>query len=110
MKESRFQSLLIKEIQRRYPESVVLKIGQNGTGKQGFPDLLILFRDTWAALEVKKSRTAHRQPNQDRRIHSLNDMAFARFIYPENKQEVLDDLERAFERHPGRNTCDPLSK
>lgn len=99
MKESRFQKKLINDIKKRYPEAVVLKMSQNGTGQQGFPDLLILFRRTWAALEVKRSKTAHKQPNQERRVDKLNHMSFARFIYPENMTEVLNELERAFEGH-----------
>ena len=97
MKENRFQSLLIKELKRKYPEAEILKIGQNGTGHQGFPDVLILFKDRWAALEVKRCKTAHKQPNQERRVRKLDQMSFARFIYPENKTEVLDDLERSLQ-------------
>lgn len=94
MKESDFQSELIKELKVEFPGCVVLKNDPNYI--QGIPDLLILHRDRWAALECKKEEIAHRQPNQEFYIHKLDQMSFARFIYPENKEEVLDELQRSF--------------
>ena len=64
---------------------------------QGIPDLLVLFRDRWAMLEVKASEDSPNQPNQEWYIARLNKMSFAAFIYPENEEEVLNDLQRAFE-------------
>lgn len=92
--ESEFQAELKKEIERRFPGAVVFKIE---TYVQGFPDLGILYKDKWAILECKKSRTAKKQPNQDYYVNHLNEMSFSRFIFPENKEEVLRDLQRAFE-------------
>ncbi len=92
--ESEFQAELKKEIERRFPGAVVFKIE---TYVQGFPDLVILYKDKWAILECKKSRTARKQPNQDYYVNHLNEMSFSRFIFPENKEEVLRDLQRAFE-------------
>ena len=65
---------------------------------QGIPDLSIFYNDKWATLEVKKSYEdflKHKQPNQERYVEKMNGMSFSRFIYPENKEEVLDDLQRA---------------
>lgn len=95
MLESRFQSSLIKDIKKRFPGCVVLK--NDPEYIQGFPDLTIFYKDKWAALECKKDANASHQPNQDYYIQQLNEMSFASFIYPENKQEVLDDLQRTFE-------------
>jgi hypothetical protein len=64
--------------------------------KQGIPDLTVLYKDKWATLEVKKDRRAHHQPNQDYYISKMNDMSFSAFIYPENKEDILDELERYF--------------
>ena len=63
MLERDFQAKLIKEIKNRLPGSMVLKNDPNY--KQGVPDLLVLHRDRWAALEVKASPKAKCRPNQD---------------------------------------------
>lgn len=94
MVESQFQKKLIKEIKSRFPGCVVFKT--DPTYKQGSPDLLILYNDKWAALEVKRSKTATHRPNQDIYVNQMNEMSFAAFIYPENKEEVLDGLSRSF--------------
>ena len=94
MLESKFQSALIKDLNHMFPGCVVLK---NDSGYiQGFPDLTILYRDRWAVLECKQYRGAKQQPNQAYYVDELNKMSFSRFIYPGNKEEVLDELQQAF--------------
>ncbi len=63
---------------------------------QGLPDLLILYRKRWAALEVKTSIKAHIQPNQTYYVNMLDQMSFASFISPEVERDVLSDLQQAF--------------
>lgn len=92
--ESKFQSELIKEIQKRLPGCLVMKNDPNYI--QGIPDLIVLFGNKWAALECKRSSAANRQPNQEYYIQIMNQMSFGRFIYPENKEEVLDEIQRSF--------------
>lgn len=92
--ERDFQSSLIKEIKKLFPGCMVMKT--DPTYKQGIPDLLILFKDKWAMLECKRSSTAHHQPNQDYYVDILSKMSFAKFICPENKKEVLDELQQTF--------------
>lgn len=92
--ESKFQKELIDEIKSRYPGAVALK--NDSSYIQGFPDWTILYRDKWAILEAKREQGARHQPNQDYYVNKLNDMSFSRFVYPENKDEVLDDLDRLF--------------
>lgn len=94
-KESKFQANLIKELKAKYPECVVMK--NDATYIQGIPDLLILYNDKWAALECKKSKTAHKQPNQEYYVNKMNSMSFAKFINPENKEDILDELSQTFE-------------
>lgn len=106
MKESDFQKALIDEIKKEFPGCIVLKNDPNYI--QGIPDLLILFRDKWAALECKKEKSAHHQPNQEHYIYVMNEMSYARFIYPENKEEILNELQRAFRTR--RTSRLPLSK
>lgn len=94
MAESKFQADLVKKLNRLFPRCVILK---NDSGyRQGVPDLIILHRDRWAMLECKRSRNAAQQPNQDYYVEQLGEMSFAAFIYPENEDEVLHDLQRAF--------------
>lgn len=95
MKESKFQSGLIKEIRERFPGSIVMK---NDAGyMQGFPDLTVLYGKHWAALECKRSAKESHRPNQDYYIQMLDEMSYASFVYPENKEEVLNGLQQAFE-------------
>ena len=94
MAENNFQAHLIREIKNIFTGCIVLKNDPNYI--QGFPDLLILYNDKWAALECKKSMSEKKQPNQEYYISKLNSMSFSKVIYPENKEEVLNDLQRAF--------------
>lgn len=96
MKENEFQSKLIKEIKDRFPECIVLKNDPNY--RQGIPDLTILNGNRWAALEVKKSKkdSLKPQPNQKYYVEKMNDMSFSAFIFPENKEEVLNAMEQSF--------------
>ena len=94
--ESKFQKELMDEIREQYPGCIILK---NDSGYiQGFPDWTILYKDRWAVLEAKRERGAKKQPNQEYYVDKLDKMSFSRFVYPENKDEVLEDLERVFKR------------
>lgn len=106
MKENKFQADLIKELKNEFPGCIVLKNDPNYL--QGFPDLLLLHNDKWAALECKREAKASHQPNQDYYIRKLNEMSYAGFIHPENKKEVLDELHKAF--RSGGSTCISGSK
>lgn len=94
-RESQFQSALIKEIQGKLPECFILK-NDGSNVPQGFPDLLILYKKKWGALECKRDKTAEKQNNQEYYVDRLNDMSFSRFISPENKEEVLNELYTTF--------------
>lgn len=94
MKERDFQSKLIKELQSIFQGSIVFK--NDSSYIQGIPDLLILYKDTWAALECKKSKDSKKRPNQEYYVNWMNDMSFAEFIYPENKEEIIGRLKKYF--------------
>lgn len=95
MLENKFQSNLIKEIKQRFEGCIVMK--NDSSYIQGIPDLLVLYKDKWASLECKKTANAKRQPNQEHYVGLMNEMSFSRFICPENKEEVLNELHKAFE-------------
>lgn len=93
--EREFQSKLIKELNNRFEGCIVMKLDSSYI--QGIPDLLVLYEDKWATLECKKNASAAKQPNQEYYVGRMNDMSFSRFICPENKEEVLNELQQAFE-------------
>jgi hypothetical protein len=94
MTESQFQKHVIRQLRSMFPGCEIQKM--DASYQQGFPDLLILWNNKWAVLEVKASASADTQPNQDFYITKLRHMSFAAFIYPENEREVLSALQQAF--------------
>lgn len=94
MKESVFQNEVINELKDRFPGCLILK--NDPTYKQGIPDLLVLYQNKWAGLEVKISSKANKQPNQNHWVNTMNEMSYASFIYPENKEDVFNEMELLF--------------
>ena len=96
MLENEFKTKLAKEIKELFPGAIVTHLDPNEI--QGIPDLLVLYKDKWATLEGKKSEKelGNPRPNQPYYVNKMNEMSFSRFVYPENKEEVLNDLQRAF--------------
>ena len=95
MTEARYQAQLIKKLKQMFPGCVISKM--DSSYQQGFPDLLVLWNNRWAVLEVKANGNADTQPNQEYYIQKLSSMSFAAYIYPENEKEVLSALQQAFE-------------
>lgn len=96
MLENKFQSKLIKEIKALFPDCMVLK--NDSSYLQGVPDLLVLYKDKWCTLECKKSAKANKQPNQNYYVDKMNAMSFSKFIYPENKEDCLNELKHFFNK------------
>lgn len=94
MKENKFQAMLIQELKEAFPGCIVIKNDPNYI--QGFPDLTIFYKDRWATLECKRAKESPKQANQEYYVDKLNEMSYSRFIYPENKEEILDELQRSF--------------
>ena len=94
-KERDYQHELKIRIERRFPGCIVQK--NDCEYIQGIPDLTILYGKHWAALETKRSENEPHRPNQDYYIDKMNEMSFASFIYPENEEEVLNEMERSFQ-------------
>lgn len=93
MLERDFQAKLIKKLEKTYPGCIILKNDANN--RQGIPDLILLYEDRWAALEVKANFFATHQPNQDWYVEKMALMSFAAFICPENEEGVLYELQLA---------------
>lgn len=94
MNENAYQPKLIKKLEKLFPGCFILK--NDSAYRPGVPDLVVLFNDRWAMLEVKKAKDAEKQPNQEWYVELLDGMSFAAFIYPENEKDVLNDLQQAF--------------
>lgn len=94
-KENEFQASLIKDLEMIFPGAIIMK--NDSSYIQGIPDLTILYKDKWATLECKKDSRASKQPNQEYYVGRMNEMSFSRFICPENKEDVIYELQQAFE-------------
>jgi hypothetical protein len=94
VKESKFQADLVRELNEMFVDVIVMKL--DSSYRQGIPDLLILHPNGWAVLEVKRSIDEPFQPNQEYYIDLLDQWSFAAMICPENKREVLNDLQSTF--------------
>ena len=82
------------KIEKLIPGSLVLK--NDPRYLQGLPDILVLYKNKWAMLEVKMSNNSRIQPNQSYYVDALSEMSFASFINPETEEEVLSELQHAF--------------
>lgn len=90
MKERDFQNQLIKKLKSIFLGCIILKNDANYI--QGIPDISIFYMDKWAMLECKANDSASLRPNQMYYIEKANEMSFARVIFPENEEVVLNDL------------------
>ena len=95
MKESVLQKKVIDEISERLPEAIVIKNDANYL--QGYPDLSVHYNGMFALLETKQHEDSSKRPNQEYYINKTNNEGgFARFINQENKDVILDEMERSF--------------
>ena len=91
MKEADFQSKIVKWL--RSKGCMVLKYQQNATTRAGIPDIIFLKEGFWGAIEVKKSKTAKFRPGQKEMVAKMNEMSWAKAVYPENFDETKKELE-----------------
>lgn len=92
--EKDFQKDFIHKIKTLLPNSIAIKNDANYL--QGFPDWTVIDGPRVYVFEAKAFKKANRQPNQEYYINAINAAGgFARFVYPENMQEVLDEIQRA---------------
>src|SRR5688572_13272135 len=91
--EAIYQAKLIERLQTLFPTGFILR--NDPSVNQGIPDILLLVGNRWAMLEVKLSAKSDVQPNQPFYVNMFNKMSFAAFIFPENEDQVIDDLKSA---------------
>ena len=76
-----------------YLNIIILKNDPNYI--QGIPDLILLYKNRWAALEVKRGAIASVRPNQAHYVRTMHAMSYAAFIYPENESEILSEVQQS---------------
>ena len=94
-RENDFQSKLITKLKDRFDGCMVMKLDPNYI--QGIPDLSVLYGSKWALLEVKKSNKASKRPNQPYYIQYAKDNAYGAIVSPENKEDILNELQQALQ-------------
>lgn len=99
MLEREFQAEVVRDLRSIFPDATVIL--PDSSRQQGIADIIILIEGHWAALEVKRSAKAPYRPNQEYYIEKYKQYTYAAFIYPENKEEILNEIQRAF---PQRGT------
>lgn len=98
MLEADYQALLRKNIEDNIlPGSLTQKNDPNDI--QGFPDLTVHYKGKIAILEVKKDAKAPYRPNQEWYLNKFaKEGIFTATIYPENEEEVLNELQQSLQR------------
>jgi hypothetical protein len=98
-REGKYKTGLTGRIYDRFPGRCIV-VRLDAALLQGIPDMGVLFEGGfWCLLEAKSSADADRQPNQEFYVQKLNDMCFSAFIYPENEEAVLNELQEEFETY-----------
>ena len=92
--ESEYQLNVCDKLRELFPGCILIKNDANYL--QGFPDWTLFWGLHWACLEIKRGDEAKHRPNQDYYVEKLNNMSFAAFIFPENEERVLYELQQSF--------------
>jgi hypothetical protein len=92
--ERQYQAKVTKKIRNLFPGCMLIK--NDPQYQQGIPDWTLLYGDKWGMIEIKASKNAPFQPNQEYYLEVLDDMSFAMVIYPEIEEDMLNALQEAF--------------
>lgn len=92
--ENKYQQQLMERLEETFvADAKIFK--SSPYAPQGWPDITIIHKSgRWAFLETKKSKNEPHQPNQDWYVDLLDNWGFAAFIYPENEDDVIEELVR----------------
>lgn len=96
MLERDYQRELIPRIKGLFPKGECDVLKNNSGYRQGIPDLTVFLPGFWGWLEVKISHDADQEPNQEWYVHWAATYSFGAFIYPQNEEEVLNDLAQTY--------------
>ena len=94
MAESKFQKKFLDKVRERYPGCMILK--NDPCYIQGIQDWTVLYKKRWALLEMKDYEGAPVRPNQPYYVDKANSMSYSSFVYPENEDQVLQELTKVF--------------
>lgn len=100
MNENLYQRKVKERLRKIFPDCIILK--NNANDIQGIPDLTLLYNGRWAWIEVKRSGKEFNRPYQDvNQQYYLNKArelgGYSTYIYPENEEEVYNELKEFFE-------------
>jgi hypothetical protein len=88
VKESKFEQDFCRRLRNVDKDVIVVKL----TGISGIPDRIVLYHDKFVLLEFKRSKNASHRPLQDWYIDHFDGWGLARFVYPENGEEVFSEV------------------
>ena len=99
--EGIFKKKLIAELEKEFPDCLITKL--EADFNTWIPDVLIVDGPRWATLEVKASKADVTKPRknkeaQDYYVKKMRRMSYSSYVYPENKEEVLNELKVHFHR------------
>lgn len=95
MLESKFKEKFFEEFKAKVPQTGILY--KASFSKRSYPDVVLLGPNgRWAVLEFKRAEKAARRIHQALHIEILSEMGYARFVSPENSEEVIRELEAYF--------------
>lgn len=92
MTEQKLQTEITKWLRQK--GCYVIKLNATAGVPVGAPDVLALKDGFWVALEIKASKTAHKQPLQQETIDKLDEWSYAKFVWPDNWPLIQSELER----------------
>jgi len=95
VKEADFKQKFQKELKKRVKPVAILQYKQDATTLKGFPDTLVILEGVTIFIEYKKAKNAKYQEGQKMWHDRLEDAGhFAFYVYPENAEEILKEIER----------------
>lgn len=90
--EAKFQSKIVKHL--RSKGFWVMKLKPGFGVPAGTADIFFCKEGFYGWLEVKASKKAKKQPGQEAFIAKMAAWSYARFVYPENWEEIKAEIDQ----------------